>query len=194
MTALHDPENDDEVICCLKAGDGRGITALLQKYGQRVAGVLRGRFGRSVPDSLLQDALHDAAMSLFLHPRSLANVQNVPGLFYVATRNEALRHVRTEKQQRHLALPDDADALIAADVADDEVPSNLSQRVIDALADLSELERDILNLDIMSDFEMRGREIATILGTTPEVVYATRNRTKTKLQKFVPEAPRRSRS
>jgi len=187
MTTPPEPLDDAEIVRAMRAHDARGLEALLAQHGERVVGVLRGRFDAKVPDSMLQEAMHDTALELMWHPHRLDDVQNLAGLLFVATRNEVLRRIEAERAQRHEPLPPDATTQIAAPSPAEEGSSRLAARVRAALAELSALERDVLDLDIASDFKAKGREIAAILGTSEQVVFATRNRIKGKLRKFVSE-------
>lgn len=185
MTTPPGLSTDAEIVRALRASDDEGVKALLAQHGPRILGALRGRFGSKVPDDMLQDALNDTAMGLLEHPQRLEDVGNLAGFVYVSVRNATYRRLETEQAQRHAPLPENAEARIAApaDLPDD--PSRRSERIRAALEDLSPLERDVLDLDIASDFKMSAREIADALGTTEATVYATRNRIRSKLQKFM---------
>lgn len=183
MTALPEPEGDEEIIRLMRAGNPRGIEALLRVHGPNVKGRLSVVFRRQPGDHALETATHDAALSLFRSADRLDPSGNLGGYFYVAAWNEMNRQ-EIEDRKRHVPLWEGAEEQIpAANTA--SAPSNdLTAKVRALINSLPKLERDVLLLDIAHNFRLPAKEAAAILGTTPAAIYSSRNRTKERLREL----------
>ncbi len=169
----------------MRAGNSHGVEALLRVHGPNVKSRLRVAFGRRASDPMPEDATHDAAMSLFRGADKIDPNGNLGGYFYVAARHEMLRHAGRENTTRHHQLWDGAEEHIAAPNAAGALTNDISTRVRALVDSLPQLECDVLMLDQAHDFDLPAKEAAAILGTTPEAVYSTRNRTKKRFEKLL---------
>ncbi|MCA8953996.1 MAG: sigma-70 family RNA polymerase sigma factor [Planctomycetes bacterium] len=172
----------------MRARDVRGLEALLRVHGGRTKGLLQMAFRLQEGDHCLEDAVCDAGLQLLGRARKLDPKGNLGGYFYVTARRELIRALKRLRQW-HKPLWDGAEGQLAADSAtaaandpDELAPdTGFTARVQQALARLSDRERDILSLDMANDFQLKATEIATIVGTTESTVYSLRNRIKGKL-------------
>ena len=178
----------------MRAGQVRGLEALLRDHGSRVKGILGVTFRRPEGDHALEDAVCNASLGMWKRARKLDPGGNLGGYFYVAARRELVRILKLEKQW-HPPLWDGAAEQVPAtgggeagggEAAGGSAAGLFSERVRRVLDALPLAEREILSLDYANGFGLKGQEIAQILGTTYQTVYSLRNRTKGKLERLLP--------
>lgn len=177
----------------MRAGQVRGLEALLRDHGSRVKGILGVTFRRPEGDHALEDAVCNASLGMWKSARKLDPGGNLGGYLYVAARRELVRFLKQEKQW-HQPLWDGAAEQVPA-TGEGQAGGGttagifFSERVRRVLDALPLAEREILSLDYANDFRLKGLEIARILGTSDQTVYSLRNRTKGKLERLLPPKP-----
>lgn len=187
----HDlPNGDHEIVALMRAGQPRGLEALLLVHGGVVKGLLGAAFRRAEGDHALEDAVCDACRTLFQRARKLDPDQNLAGYLYVTARRKLLRVLKRERHW-HKPLWDGAEEQIAADSTTHGNSDRLSERVRRAIDGLPLSEREILGIDMAYDFQIAAHDVARILGTTRETVFAQRHRTKLKLQQLLSPDPQK---
>ena len=75
----------------MRAGQVRGLEALLRDHGSRVKGILGVTFRRPEGDHALEDAVCNASLGMWKRARKLDPGGNLGGYFYVAARRELVR-------------------------------------------------------------------------------------------------------
>lgn len=174
-------EGDDEIVALMRAKDVRGLESLLRVHGGKTKGLLQLAFRLQEGDHCLEDAVCDAGLQLLKRSRKLDPKRNLGGYFYITARRELLRNLR-RRRDWHKPLPEGATNHIAAPEGHAGDASPLAARVREVIDRLSDMEREILTLDVASNFGLKAAEVASILNTTKETVYSLRNRTKGKLE------------
>lgn len=170
------------------------MEALLRVQGLRTKGLLQLAFGLEPEDHCLEDAVCDASLLLLRKARRLDASRNLGGYFYVTARHELIRILKRQKDW-HKSLWDGAENHLAAGDGKPAEGSPLAARIKHVVDGLSDLERQILGLDVANNFTLKAAEVAVILGTTESTVYSLRHRTKHKLKHLLamdgnnPEVP-----
>lgn len=168
--------------------DVRGLEGLLQLHGPRVAGSL----GLTGADrSLVEDAVHDAALILWRVSARLDPGSGLRSYFTTVARRELLRKRKAEDTR--LVVIDTAVVESTATESRVQEPSPRSVAGFDqALAGLSPTEADVLALDVGSNFTATAAGVAEAMQTTAATVYSARKRIKDKLGHLVGADKRRS--
>lgn len=177
-------EQDEEIVAHMRAKDVRGLEALLRVHGGKTKGLLQLAFRLPEGDHCLEDAVCDAGLELLKRARLLDAKRNLGGYFYITARRELLRHIKRQRAW-HKPLPDGATDHIAAAYGFAGDSSSLAAQVRQVIDSLSDMERDILTLDVANNFTLKASEVASMLKTTQSTVYSLRNRAKGKLQHLV---------
>ncbi len=192
MTAPDLPTGDNEIVALMRAGQTRGLEALLLVHGGRVKGLLGAMFRRPDGDHALEDAVCDASRELFRYARKLDPERNLAGCLYVSARQQLVRWLKRERKW-HKSLLDGAEEEIVDDRIDPPTaPNGLSERVRQLIERLPWAEREVLGIDMAHDFDLDATEIARLLGTSRETVYSQRYRTRRRLERLLPPDSRKS--
>ena len=183
---------DAQIIALLKARKPDGLETLLRRIGPGVKAWLAKTCSYHRDEHLLEEAIHDAALTLWRVAERLDANQNLSAYFYTVARRELLRLIKARSEN------ETTDHELVAQLPDDHRKdddrnageSPFSARVRAYLETLSPLEQAVLGADFASDFKVTGAELAKQLGSSPQTIFSIRNRTKRKLEQFVqPKSP-----
>lgn len=179
-------EGDEQIIGLLRSRDPRGVEVLLRVHGGRTKALLQIALRLPSDDHCLEDAVCDASLLMLRHAKKLDPNGNLAGYFYVTARRELVRILKRLRRW-HRPLWDGAEEQVTAPEAAADAASPLSAQVRQIIDRLSDLEREILTVDLANNFALRATEVAAILGTTEATVFSLRNRSKGKLRRLLPE-------
>lgn len=199
----YDADETEHLVQQARQGDRRAVECLLQRYRTRLKQMVRLRMDPRVsarvdPSDVIQDALASASQRLDEYLRT----QPIP--FYPWLRRIAWqklvhaheRHLDAQKRSARQEKPDyrgvsDASAmqiakLIAGDLTSPSgaaVRDETRLRVRAALAELSELDREVLLERYVEQLSVK--EIAAGLGTTEAAIHMRHMRALEKLHRLV---------
>lgn len=179
-----DAASADRLILGLWAAGQRdeSMRRLLAAHGGRVRAALGKRFPGVRDEHLLLEAIHDAARSVF-QAYDAAKGCSLGGWFLFIAGRRLCDLLRAERLRRKKTAP-----LEHSPCRDDR--SSPSEHVLrlefhaavdQALAQLSELERAVIEADIEAGKQARADRLARRLETTEHSIYAARARARRKL-------------
>ena len=135
---------------------------------------------------MLEDAVHDAALTLWRKAADLDPDNNLCAYFARCARNELLGRLKDRPRDRGVGGEASDDLLQALpELPRESVETPVSYALRQLLAGLPPLEREVLTVSGASNFSLSGEEVARLLGSTRDTVYSLRNRTKKRLKAFL---------
>jgi RNA polymerase sigma-70 factor (ECF subfamily) len=186
--AIHSVPDTEELLGRVEQGDSRARSELLNRHRARLRRMVAVRLDRRVlarldPSDIVQEALAEADQKL------AAYLRQRPVAFYPWLRRLTWEHL-VRLQDRHLLakrrsvareeaafsrLPDEsalklAERLVHSSLSPDDrlLQAEMKSRLIEALAELPDRDREILVLRYLE--QLANREIAEILEVTEAVV------------------------
>ncbi|HUY91342.1 MAG TPA: sigma-70 family RNA polymerase sigma factor [Pirellulales bacterium] len=179
-----DAASEDRLILGLWAAGQRneGMRRLLEVHGGRVRAALRKRYPSVRDEHALLEAIHDAARNVF-QAYDAAKGCSLGGWFLFIAGRRLCDLLRAERLRRTKTVP-----LEGGHCRDDRSsPSDHLLRlefhaaVDQALSQLSELERAVIEADIDAGKQARADRLARRLNTSEHSIYAARARARRKL-------------
>lgn len=176
--------SEDREILGLWAG-GRfddAMRRLLAAHGGRVRAALRKRYPSVRDEHALLDAMHDAARHVF-QAYDAAKGCSLGGWFLFIAARRLCDLLRSDRQRRKKTVPLERSACYddrsspSANLLRLEFHSAVNQ----AMSQLSELERAVIEADIDAGKQARAGSLARRLRTTEHSIYAARARARRKL-------------
>jgi RNA polymerase sigma factor (sigma-70 family) len=177
-------DDDEPTVTTLVAaaleGDEVAWSQLVDRYTPLMVSVLR-RYGLSQAD--VEDVSQIVLLRLVEHLGELREPRALPSWLLVTTRNECIRLLRSRRRVVPVAATDDRAAVDRNAEEPDErlMRAELSQAVLEALAELSERDRTLLLL-LSADPPLPYKEIARRLGMPVGSIGPTRARALDKLR------------
>jgi len=181
-----------EISGLLQAKNPEGLTKLLEHYGGPVLWYLRREFGRTLDDSLLDEALHTAVHDVWRSASTFDPARGtVRSWFYRVARNAALKIVLREgKWRKPQAAGVELESLATASAPlpspaepAPSAPDPFREDLMDCIAGLAPLQRQIVTADLASNDALSARELAEQLGSTQNAVYVARSKARDRLRK-----------
>ncbi len=170
---------DAELASLLCSDPEAGFSLLLQRFGARINGYLKGHFP-SLDDAQREDVLTDAMLGV---ARSFdASRGSLAAWLLLLAHQQAVRRLRDAHAQLGVAEP------LWSDVSGGEDPQAVLetterlQQLRAALASLPGLERAVLEADMEAGRPERAEQLARQLETTEASIYAARRRGRVKLR------------
>ena len=162
MAEISKHTSDETLMTAVRGGDLSGLTPLFERYSRRLFGFLRGLVGSP---SAAEDLVQETFVRVLRHRRSYrANKPFLPWLLRIA-RNAAWAHLKKQARMPSEELPE----LVAVDSPEQHhIERDRAKRLTKALQLLSKKEREVLLLSYFED--LRHREIAGLVGSTPGAV------------------------
>lgn len=185
---------DVDIALMMMEGNEEGLRALLRKYGGKVRGALRRRFGTVLDEDQLDEALNLAALRAwrFAH-RYDDKLASLGVWFWSVTRNVAKNILREELRWNHGELEFDPEydpAEWAADDGEEEAPAENEARQKKLLADfhtvvgaLPPLQKAIIEADLAAGGPAGAAALAAKHGTTKASIYVSRNKARATIAK-----------
>jgi RNA polymerase sigma-70 factor, ECF subfamily len=166
--------SDDALVKAAQNGDRGAFGLLYSRYARVVHGILLSR----VPDSAVEDLVHDVFLSALPRLRSLRDVSRFGGWLAAIARNRATDFHR--KSRPHVELDDDRHAMA---LPPQRVGQPESLLVLDAIRALPESYRETLILRFVEG--MTGPQIAARTGLTHGSVRVNLHRGMQQLREIV---------
>jgi RNA polymerase sigma factor (sigma-70 family) len=171
---------DAQIVDLIRKGSvDEGIRVLLEQYGPKVHGVLKGRFG-SVHDQDIQQAIHDAALRLWRQPDRFNPTRgSLAGWFLTSATNNTINLIRAQAAHPLLELGE-------ADLPgrDPATRSEQMERKLEVLREcigmLSEHQQHII-LSGLADQHDNDAELAEQLATTVSAIGTARHKAMKRL-------------
>jgi DNA-directed RNA polymerase specialized sigma24 family protein len=158
------------------------VRRLLEAHGGRVRAALRKRYPSVRDEHLLLEAINDAAASVF-KAYDASKGCSLGGWFLFIAGRRVCDLLRGERQRRKKTVP--LDRGLCYDERSSPVRALVSEEfrlsVQQALGQLSELERAVIEADIDAGKQARAGILARRLNTTEHSIYAARARARRKL-------------
>lgn len=181
-----DRPDDLDLAIRMMEKDETALLFVIERYGPKVMGALKGRYANRVPDYVLEDALNRAAFTLWREAGKFdENEGTLGGLFYTCAAHEVVNILREGEKISHLSLeavnPKTLYDAISEPHTDDEITEdkkklyNDLQDVIDALP---EHQRIISEMDLYSGCDAANDYLAEMLRTSKASVYVSRNKAR----------------
>jgi len=142
------------VLRC-QAGDDRAFARLMQQFGTRTLGYLRGLVGDSA-----DDVQQEVWLAVYRGIASVANPAAFRTWLYRTTRHRAVDFLRKQKRERELIA--DVPLETAMNVEQDaSTEGSMTEAMLDAMPQLTATQREVLLLRYQED--MSYAEIALVL-------------------------------
>lgn len=174
--------DDAEIIRRMQRQDVSGLEALLRHYGPGVKAWLRVACNFRRDEHLLEDAVADAAMTLWRVAANLDPNRNLRAYFFTVARHDLLRAIKDLPPDKTSA---ESELNGAVQPPTSSVSTPFTRRLAEFMASLSPLQRGIIGAEAASGFTASAADIADRLETSVETVYSLRNRTKKKIREFL---------
>ncbi len=171
---------DAELVQGIRAGDGRAIAMLYDRYSDRIHGFCHSRL-RDVADAA--DATHDTFVAAVQRIDQLRDPERLRPWLYTIAQRHALATFRSRSRSTPM---DDLTTLTdpTADTADAELQrAALIELVWDAAEGLE--DRDQLVLDLHLRHDLAGEELADALGVARDHAYTLASRARSRLGRAV---------
>lgn len=171
---------DAELVQGIRAGDGRAIAMLYDRYSDRIHGFCHSRL-RDVADAA--DATHDTFVAAVQRIDQLRDPERLRPWLYTIAQRHALATFRSRSRSTPM---DDLTTLTdpTADTADAELQrAALIELVWDAADGLE--DRDQLVLDLHLRHDLAGEELADALGVARDHAYTLASRARSRLGRAV---------
>ncbi|WP_189564175.1 RNA polymerase sigma factor [Persicitalea jodogahamensis] len=162
-------KNDIELWLSFKGGSERALERLYQRYFPALS-----RYGyRVMPDRLLvEDAIQDIFVDLWRRREYLSEVEHVKSYLFRALRNQLFRNTRHDIFEAAEDIDDFLDYLSSLSTEqqsiDRETQLNRSQSIQNALANLSNRQREAVHLRFYQGLSLD--EAAEVMGIRKQVV------------------------
>lgn len=158
---------DDQTLRKFIKGDESSFTLL---YNEHIDSLLSYGVGLGVEKDLLQDAIQEIFIKLYVNPKLLIGVQNVRLYLFRALRNKIYDHSRGDSKVT--SLDDDANFNIRVSLSDesteDEERMEFESKVESLLSRLTNRQREAIYLRYID--EMEYEDIAQLMGISPHAV------------------------
>ncbi len=164
-----------------------GLRLLLEVHGPRVLWLLRDRFGGVLAEPDLLGVLNDAAWKAFE-----AGAQYDPakgtlgGWFWLIAANAARDAIRSEVRHSHAPMdydpPDEVRPPASLDEPDDPSRQRLMKDLDEAVEGLPDLQRRILQADLVAGDTASAAILAERFGTSEASIYVSRNKARAALR------------
>lgn len=186
-------ENTDlELVAAFKAGDAEALGELMERHRAALYGYLLRLTGR--PDAA-DDLFQEVFLKLVKNPASYNEREKFRAWLFTVARNAAMDRFRRESSRAEVPLEGDGDKAGPADFAASTEPGpaeafynkDLGERISEALASLSEDQREVFYLRHYS--ELSFREIADILKVPIGTVLARMSRAAARLREKLGDGP-----
>jgi DNA-directed RNA polymerase specialized sigma24 family protein len=182
-------EDDDETLLLrMMEKDEAALAEVLRRYGPRVQGFLRARFGDVLRDPERREVLNVAAFSLYrFAERFKAGKGTLRGWFFKIARNAAISFLRGEKRHTAQELEYEPAYDPAEDHPDDcpDVDSKEHKRLKELdniiFSKLTGFEQIVAINDFKAGGDADSERLAALHGKTLNNVYATRSKVKKKI-------------
>ena len=188
MSSPPDEPSDDVLVAAALEGNARAFETLVERHAPRVSRVLRLL---GVPAADREDVAQDTFLRVFRHLRGYRTGRSFSAWIYRVAVNAS--HDWRERTRRISAdeVPWDDDQGRGVPVAVEPDRAELSRRLEQALAQLSERERAVI---VLKEFEeLDTTEVAKALGITSITVRRHLGRARDRLRRLLEEGNSRGR-
>lgn len=180
---LETASEDREILGLWAAGRfDDAMRRLLAAHGGRVRAALRKRYPSVRDEHTLVEAIHDAARNVF-QAYDAAKGCSLGGWFLFIAGRRLCDLLRSERQRRKRTVPLERSACRdeRSSPSDHLLRLEFHSAVHQAMSQLSELERAVIEADIDAGKQARAGSLARRLRTTEHSIYAARARARRKL-------------
>lgn len=175
--------SDGDIVGLFREGqEGEASRRLLERHGGQVRAALRKRFPSVHDDHMLLQAIHDAVRTV-LADYDAAKGASLGGWLLLIAGRRVCDLLRGERERRRRTSP-----LVGDDCRDHRpapgsrlVSEEFRAAVRQAMEQLSELERAVIEADIDAGKQAAAEGLAKTLKTTEQSIYAARARARRKL-------------
>ncbi|WAC14985.1 RNA polymerase sigma factor [Dyadobacter pollutisoli] len=170
FTPNHDSELSSEwnIWHCFKQGNHQAFETLYKDYFK----ILNNYGSRLTSDSqLLEDAIHDVFIDLWRRKEYLADVENIRFYLFRALRNRIIRNGKNIFENKE-DIDKFLDYLVSLSYEDQSIDSermrDKTARIQNAIANLSERQREVINLRFYHALSLD--EISILMGLSKQCV------------------------
>ncbi len=185
--------SDEEIVRLLQSDRDEGLRRLIRKYGGRIRGWLRKRYGNILQDCEYDEVLSTASFNAWRYCGRYDSTRGSLGAWYLRiAQHAAIDLLRAENRHRHTALieNDVRDRLSEASYAEifEESTTVRPAQFVQleaAVNQLPPLQRAIIEADLAANGRAAAERLALRHNTSVSVIYVSRNKAIKRLRKLM---------
>jgi RNA polymerase sigma factor (sigma-70 family) len=184
--------DDVELALRMMDGDEGALSQVIRHYGPKVMGGLRAKFGGTVEEDILEDAMHRAAFTVWRKADKYDDSKaSLGGFFYACAWREVINILREGENATLVSLDalkedlPDRQATMADTEQIEELSSDKQKRNEDLLEIIEGLpgnQRAIMKADLAAGCNADNAYLAKALGSSKNSVYVSRNKAYEKIR------------
>jgi RNA polymerase sigma-70 factor, ECF subfamily len=184
--------DDVELALRMMEGDEDALHFVIRRYGPRVLGALRAKFGGTVEEDILEDAVHRAAFTVWRKAdRYDDSKASLGGFFYACAWREVINILREGERATLVSqealdedLPDRQAAIVDIEQIEELSPDKQKRNedLLEIIESLPGNQRAIMKADLAAGCNADNAYLAKVLGSSKNSVYVSRNKAHEKIR------------
>lgn len=187
-----DAVDDVELALRMMEGDEGALALVIQHHGPKVMGALRAKYGGMLDESILEDAIHRAAFTLWKKAGEYDESRaSLGGFFYACAWREVINILREGEKSAPMSLdaldkelPDPKAARVDSQENEELSPGKqkLNKDLLEIIEGLPGNQRAIVKADLAAGCNADNAYLAESLGSSKNSVYVSRNKAHEKIR------------